>query len=190
MPEMTYDVLIVGGSLGGVAAALSAANQGVQVCVLEATSWLGGQYTAQGVTKPDDNQYSDSTGSTESYRAFHHAVRAYYRNNYTLSAKGAAQPEFNPGGPYPGFTMEPLVGHTVLSQMLSALPNIHVFLNWSVSNVQMNGNAVAGITAAAAGSAATQFTATYFLDATDLGYLLPLCGAQGTDWFIGAESSG
>lgn len=188
MPDMTYDVVIIGGSLGGVAAAQSAGTQGANVCLLEATGWLGGQYTAQGVTKPDDNQYVETTGSTQTYRAFHHDVRAFYRNNYRLSAEGAAQPQFNPGGSYPGFTMEPLAGHNVLNQLLTAMPNVHVRLNTTVSGVQMNGNAIASITATDAGGTATQYLATYYLDATDLGDLLPLCGQQGTDWFIGAES--
>ena len=122
MADMNYDVLIIGGSLGGVSAALAASGNGSTVCLLEATGWLGGQYTAQGVTKPDDNQYVDTAGSIESYRAFRHAVRAFYRNNYNLSAEGTAQPEFNPGGRYPGFTMEPLVGHKVLTQLLSTAP--------------------------------------------------------------------
>src|SRR5580700_7157932 len=102
MPGTNFDVLVIGGSLGGASAALSAATQGANVCLLEATGWLGGQYTAQGVTKPDDNQYADTSGSTQSYQNFRHNVRAFYRNTYTLSEEGAAQPEFNPGGPYPG----------------------------------------------------------------------------------------
>ncbi len=190
MSQTTYDVLIIGGSLGGVSAALSAGAQGANVCLIEATNWLGGQYTAQGVTKPDDNQYADSSGSTASYRAFRHAVRAFYRNTYTLSAKGAAQPEFNPGGPYPGFTMEPLVGHNVLTQLLAAQPTVKVQLNTKVTAVAMDGtgNAIASVTATDSTGTATTITAAYYLDATDLGDLLPLCGQPGSDWFIGAES--
>jgi len=188
MADMTYDVVIVGGSLGGVAAALSAGAQGLNVCLLEATGWLGGQYTAQGVTKPDENRYIETVGSTQSYRAFRHAVRAFYRNNYRLSARGAEQPALNPGGDYPGFTMEPLVGHNVLSQLLTDAPTVHVRLNSVVSNLEMNGNAIASITATDANGTPTRYLAAYFLDATDLGDLLPLCGQQGADWVIGAES--
>jgi hypothetical protein len=188
MPDMTYDVLIVGGSLGGVSAALSAASQGADVCLLEASGWLGGQFTAQGVTKPDENEYIETVGSTQSYQAFRHAVRAFYRSNYRLSSRGAAQPQFNPGGDYPGFTMEPLVGHNVLSQTLSVLPNVHVRLSTHVTQVEMNGDAVAAVTAVDSDGAATRYLAAYFLDATDLGDLLPLCGQPGADWVIGAES--
>ena len=186
--DLNYDVLIVGGSLGGVAAALSAGGQGIRVCVLEATNWLGGQYTAQGVTKPDDNRYIDAAGSTQSYRAFRHAVRGYYHNNYQLSAQGKAQPVFNPGGSYPGFTMEPLVGHRVLSQLLATLPNVHVRLGHTVTKVEMNADAIVSVTAVDSTGIAARYFASYFLDATDLGELLPLCGLEGVDWVIGAES--
>src|SRR5579862_7210514 len=190
MADMTYDVVIVGGSLGGVSAALSAANvsQAVDICLLEATAWLGGQFTAQGVTKPDENQYIETVGSTQTYRAFRHNVRAFYRNNYRLSAQGSAQPEFDPGGGYPGFTMEPLVGHQVLSQSLAALPNVHVRLNNAVTGVEMNGDAITSVTAVDSTGTSTRYLATYFLDATDLGDLLPQCGQEGADWVIGAES--
>jgi hypothetical protein len=188
MSDMTYDIVIVGGSLGGTSAALSAAQQGANVCLIEASSWLGGQFTAQGVTRPDENQYIETVGSTQSYRAFRHAVRAYYRNNYRLSPRGASQPLFDPGGNYPGFSMEPLVGHQILSQTLAALSNVHVRFNTQVTQVEMNGNTVVSVTAVDSTDASTRYLASYFLDATDLGDLLPLCGQEGADWVIGAES--
>jgi NADPH-dependent 2,4-dienoyl-CoA reductase/sulfur reductase-like enzyme len=43
------DILIVGASAGGTAAALAAAEAGATVCLTEETDWLGGQLTVQGV---------------------------------------------------------------------------------------------------------------------------------------------
>jgi NADPH-dependent 2,4-dienoyl-CoA reductase/sulfur reductase-like enzyme len=43
------NVLIVGGGLGGVAAALAATRRGASVMLSEETDWLGGQLTTQGV---------------------------------------------------------------------------------------------------------------------------------------------
>src|SRR5271155_1382945 len=131
-PDAVYDVIVVGGSLGGVAAALRAGAMGVSVCLLEATHWVGGQFTAQGVTKPDENQYVDTVGSTASYREFRHLVREYYRGNYRLSAAGQQQPLLNPGGGYPGFSMHPRVGHDVLTQQLTGNPNVHLRLETRV----------------------------------------------------------
>lgn len=43
------DVAVIGGGLGGVAAALAAFDAGTTVVLSEATDWLGGQMTNQGV---------------------------------------------------------------------------------------------------------------------------------------------
>jgi len=64
--DVAYDVIVIGASLGGVASALRAAAMGASVCLLEATDWVGGQYTSQGVTKPDENAYIDTGGNSSS----------------------------------------------------------------------------------------------------------------------------
>lgn len=176
MADQTYDIVVVGGSLGGVAAALRAGSSGASVCLLEATGWLGGQYSAQGVTKPDENRFIETVGSTASYRAFRHNLRAFYRNNHRLSGSGAAQPLFNPGGSYPGFGTEPRVAHNILLQSLQALPTVHVRLNTTVISTQAEGDLVRTVTARDQSGAQTTYGAQYFLDATDLGELLPMAG--------------
>ena len=54
MREQTTDILIIGGGLGGVAAALSALKLGKRVILSEETDWLGGKLTEQAVP-PDEN---------------------------------------------------------------------------------------------------------------------------------------
>lgn len=181
----TYDIVIVGGSLGGCAAALAAGAGDYSVCLLESSAWLGGQYSAQGVTKPDESRYTSTVGSTAAYRDFQHDVRAFYRANYTLSARGNAQPSFNPGGSYPGFAVEPRVAHQLLLQSLQALPNVHVRLNAIVTAAAVQNDRIASVTAVDAQGASTAYEAQYFLDATDLGDLLPLAGVE---YALGAES--
>jgi hypothetical protein len=185
MADQTYDIVIVGGSLGGCAAALSAASSKYTVCLLEASGWLGGQYSAQGVTKPDESSYTPTVGSTASYRGFQHNVRAFYRNNYRLSASGQGQPTFNAGGPYPGFATEPKAAHQALLQELQALANVHVRLNTSVTSAQTDGDVVQSVTAVGSDGVETTYVAQYFLDATDLGDLVPLAGVE---YNLGAES--
>ena len=54
--ELACDLLVVGGGLGGVAAALRAARLGRRVCLVEETAWLGGQISTQGVYHLDEHQ--------------------------------------------------------------------------------------------------------------------------------------
>lgn len=48
-------VVVVGGSLGGVAAAGHAMATGAQTCLIEAAPWLGGQISSQGVSAIDES---------------------------------------------------------------------------------------------------------------------------------------
>ena len=54
MGEIEADILIAGGGLGGVAAALAAADCGKRVVLTEETDWIGGQLTAQ-IVPPDEH---------------------------------------------------------------------------------------------------------------------------------------
>ena len=51
---MSWDIIIAGGGTGGTAAAIQASRMGMKVLVVEATSMLGGQATAAGVSTMDD----------------------------------------------------------------------------------------------------------------------------------------
>jgi len=53
--EIECEVLVAGGGMGGVAAALAAARRGCRTCLIEETDWLGGQLSAQGVSALDEH---------------------------------------------------------------------------------------------------------------------------------------
>ena len=59
---MKADLVIVGGGLGGIAAALAACDRGLRVLLTEETDWIGGQVTAQGVP-PDEHEWIEQYGS-------------------------------------------------------------------------------------------------------------------------------
>ena len=187
MADVLCEVLIVGASLGGVAAALRAGAFGANVCLVESSGWIGGQMTGQGVCTPDENQYVETVGSTAAYRDFRQRVREYYRTTYPLSAEGAGMPRFNAGRCWvnEGFSVEPLVGRTILGQMLAEFANITLLLNTSVTTVEMNGDTIDAVNTLGTDGTVTRFVAPFVLDATDTGDLLPLTGAE---WTIGAES--
>jgi hypothetical protein len=50
------DVVVIGGTLGGVAAASHAMKTGVTTCLIELTPWLGGQISSQGVSAIDESR--------------------------------------------------------------------------------------------------------------------------------------
>jgi NADPH-dependent 2,4-dienoyl-CoA reductase/sulfur reductase-like enzyme len=89
-------VLVVGGGLGGVAAALAAAEGGAEVGVAEAGRWLGGQLTSQAVPV-DEHPWVERFGVTARYRRLRDGIRAYYREHYPLTAAARARPHLNPG---------------------------------------------------------------------------------------------
>jgi NADPH-dependent 2,4-dienoyl-CoA reductase/sulfur reductase-like enzyme len=96
MAELDTDVLVVGGGLGGVAAALAAARCGRRVILTEQYAWLGGQLTSQAVP-PDEHRWVEQFGVTRSYRELRDRVRGYYRRNYPLTERARQWRELNPG---------------------------------------------------------------------------------------------
>jgi choline dehydrogenase-like flavoprotein len=105
-----YDIVIVGASFGGVAAALAAASDPkVRVVLLEAGTWVGGQATSQGVTRWDEAaaDLTETTGSPKSYRDLRNAIRAWYRAHATLRAAARAPSTSTRAFPNPAIPLPP-----------------------------------------------------------------------------------
>ncbi|MEB3226505.1 MAG: FAD-dependent oxidoreductase, partial [Synechococcus sp.] len=56
MEHLRTQVLVVGGGIGGTAAALQCARNGVETILVSEFPWLGGMLTAAGVSAPDGNE--------------------------------------------------------------------------------------------------------------------------------------
>src|SRR5271154_739743 len=82
--EIAADLVIVGGGLGGCAAALSALRVGRTVVMTEPTDWIGGQLTQQAVP-PDEHPWIEKFGGNASYFALRRGIRDYYREHYPLT---------------------------------------------------------------------------------------------------------
>ncbi len=186
--ELLTDVLVVGGGVGGVAAALAALRLGRTVILTEETDWIGGQLTAQAVP-PDENPWIETTGCTASYRQFRNGVRQYYRDNYALRGAPYASPFLNPGaGNVSALCHEAPVALAVLTAMLKPYQmsgKLTVLLRHRpTAAVTAAGDRVATITFATLGVPVT-IAASFILDATDLGDLLELANVEHV---TGAES--
>jgi hypothetical protein len=180
--EASADVLVVGGGVGGTAAALAAARLGRRVLLTEETDWIGGQLTAQGVP-PDEHPWIEQTGCTRSYRAFRDSVRAFYRANYPLRPRAKALSHLNPGNGWVGnLCHEPRVGATVLEEMLKPLEargRLQVVRGYRPVAVDSHADRVAGVLLEDVDTAERlQVTASYVLDATELGDLLELANVE------------
>src|SRR5437588_7125309 len=115
--ETECEVLVVGGGMGGVAAALAAARAGRSVLLTEETDWLGGQMTAQGVSALDEHRFIESFGGTASYTALRRTIRDIYRAEYRLTTSAPAA--LNPGNGWVSrLCFEPAVGVRAIDALL------------------------------------------------------------------------
>jgi hypothetical protein len=179
------DVLVVGGSLGGVAAALSAARCGFAVLLTEADSWIGGQLTSQGVCTPDENAWIERGGCTASYAALRRAIRTHYATRHRLSASGRRQSFLNPGNCWVSrISTEPAVAERILRNMIAAEPHVALLDRTAVVDAATSGDRVLSVTLQHTDGSVETVEPGYALDATDLGDLLPVVGAE---FRLGAE---
>jgi len=217
-PKYNCDILIVGGGTGGFAAALQACEMAedsgiTSIVMTEETTWLGGQYTSQGVTASDDNSLVEqgkyTIGASESYYRFHEEIKNKYRAQALETAKttkrnggpGAKAYEreidwiesskFSPGNAW-GSRMSflPLDGVEAIDRMLkpyveSGLLTVH-FSTVPVK-VYKDSRLVTGVRLSnTATGEETDIYAKITIDATELGDLFPLAGI---DYSVGIESS-
>lgn len=187
--EYSTDVLVVGGGLGGVAAALSAARMGASVVLTEESEWLGGQLTTQAVPM-DEHPWMDRFGCTASYRSLREGIRDYYRRAFPLTAAARAAPELTPGAALTTrLPCEPRIALSVIEELLApyrATERIIVLTRLEPVSVDRDGDDLRGVEFRdREQERRIQVTARYVLDATEAGDLLPLAGM---DHVTGAES--
>jgi hypothetical protein len=187
--ELDCDVAVIGGGVGGVAAALAAARNGMRVILTEETDWIGGQLTSQAVP-PDEHPWIEQFGSTRSYREYRQAVRAYYRDHYPLSEAARARSDLNPGnGSVSRLTHEFRVSVAVLEGMLAPYVGngrLQILLEHESLSAATSGDRVSSVSVRDRRTGRTRTVAArYFLDATELGDLLPMAKVEHV---TGAES--
>lgn len=187
--ESRSEIVIIGGGLGGVAAALAALRSGCGVILTEETDWLGGQVTAQAVPL-DEHPWIESFGCTRAYRRYREAVREFYRRHYPLTEAARATPDLNPGNAMVSrIAHEPRVSLAVIEAMLAPFVSsgrLTVLLRHKPVAADVQGDTVRSVTVRSLDDGRERtLSASYFLDATELGELLPLTG---TEYVTGFES--
>jgi hypothetical protein len=187
--DLSADLVVAGGGLGGCAAALAALRNNLTVILTEETDWIGGQITQQGVP-PDEHQWIETHGATQLYRDFRNSVRQYYIRNYPLTDDARGRKYLNPGdGSVSRLCHEPTVALAVLKEMMApyiSSKKLILLTNYKVTGADATENKVSALQAIShINGNSIVLSAPYFIDATEMGDLLPLTG---TAFVTGTES--
>lgn len=175
-------LVIVGGGLGGVSAALAALRLGQFVVLAEGLDWLGGQLTAQAVP-PDEYPWIESLVASQSYAQLRRAIRDYYRQNLPLTPTAAHAFCLNPGaGNVSTLCHEPWVAARVIDELLAPWVGngqLRLLRRHRLIRAETQGDR---ITAVHLQDLATEdnivLEASLFIDATETGSLLELAQVE------------
>ncbi len=158
METITTDVLVVGGSVGGVAAAIQASRRGVKTILATEFTWLGGMLTSAGVCAPDGNELrSWQTGLWGAYLRELQARQIVGLDNGWVSL----------------FTYHPHCGAAIFADWVKQLRNLLWLQGHQPLSVIKNGDRVSKVIF----SPNLQIKAKITIDATELGDLLALAEA-------------
>jgi hypothetical protein len=194
MREYPADVLVVGGGLGGVAAALAAARAGRTVVLTEGDRWLGGQLTAQAVP-PDEHPWVERFGVTAGYRELRDGIRAYYRRYHPLTGAARRAPALNPGAGWVSkLCHEPKVAAAVIDGLLAPFTSarrIVVLRPYAPVRVTIDHDTIGDVLLEnTRDGEQVVVRAAYVLDATETGELLPLAGVEHVTGAEGRHETG
>ncbi len=170
-----YDVLVVGATPGGIAAALAAARLGATVALVEPSRWIGGMMA--GGLSNTDFRYKQTHGGY--FKEFTRHVANYYRTVYGPKSR---QLEVSIGG----YKFEPRVARSVLTLMVAAEPNISLYRQLRATGVTKEGDRVVAVTFEdLTGGPTRTLTGKVTIDATYEGDVAAYAGAS---FSVGRES--
>ncbi|GAA1709169.1 hypothetical protein GCM10009702_09550 [Propioniferax innocua] len=162
--ERAADIVVVGGGLSGVAAAVASARRGLQVVLVEETHMVGGQATAAGVSSFDVTTFYDRMIND-------HGIWGEYVSRLLDLYEGELSRPLNVTH-YRDDSIGPNVSgaERVLTEMLRE-SGVVTLRNTQVTGVIRNGATVGGVK-----TQAGPITAKVTIDATETGELLSLGG--------------
>lgn len=187
--ELNADVIIIGGGMGGIAAALASCRNGLKVIMTEETDWIGGQVSQQGVP-PDEHMWIETHGAPSSYREYRNRVRDYYKRNYNLTEEACKRTNLNPGnGTVSRICHEPRVAVSVFTDMLAPYMSsgkLLLLIEHKAKSAVVSGDNVQAIEVENLRTGnRVVLSGKSFVDATECGDLLPITG---TEYITGTES--
>jgi ribulose 1,5-bisphosphate synthetase/thiazole synthase len=166
-----FDVVVVGGSSGGIGAAIGAARLGVSVALIEDTPVLGGMLT-NGISNLDSYSYESQSGLLEEFRQ---AVIKHYEPLFDkdpIFKRGDGMPKhidgrsFAANEPLRGGRWEPHVGDAILKRAAAAYPNLKIYYNRFATETMVAGRRVIGVITETDAGDRIEFRAKVVVDAT------------------------
>jgi hypothetical protein len=181
------DLLIVGGTESGWAAAIQAARMGVKsITVVHDGGWLGGQYTEQGLVCVDENKGVGKVGWGPDW---HPMKRSFHRFGLFKELMDRIE-AFNTqkyGSPMPGkpmhgpTTFRPAEAEAIFREMLQpylASGQVKLHLNFIPVSAMKSANTVTGMTFRSANGDTLEVKAALTIDASDWGDVVQLSGTE------------
>ena len=169
------DIVIYGGTPGGITAAISAARLGREVTLVEYHDHLGGM-TTSGLGKSDIENRAMIGGL---FKEFVAGVHQHYLTKYGPLHESTKLCQ-------DGYYAEPQVAEKVFEAMLAKEPKITVWKGWRLKAAQVTENKLRGITLVNRRNGDEKpLTAKVFVDAT---YEGDLYAAAGAGFRLGRES--
>ncbi|QKJ32270.1 FAD-dependent oxidoreductase [Mucilaginibacter mali] len=167
------DVLVVGGTPSGVAAAIQSSRSKIKTLLIEQGSWLGGEMTAGGMCVLDANK----TLPSGIWGEFRKKVRDFYKRTPGFDTTANAALRF-----------EPYTGAAILKKMCDTVKNLTVKMNMPVTAVKKDGNGWELIVTLNGKPATVK--AKVLVDATPLGDIAAQSGATFWTGFDNKKETG
>jgi len=175
--QRTYDVVVYGATPSGIAAAVNAANEGMQVALYEPTQYFGGLLTG-GMSNTDFKTF-ESIGGT--YFDFMSGIEKYYAKKYGPDSQQVSDC-------YKGAWYEPHVAEKVLMDMLTETGRIKLFLEHRLTKthfLENDGKKQLTAISIAKEQDSIKVSAKVFIDATYEGDLMAMAESK---YRVGRES--
>lgn len=170
-----FDIVVIGGTPGGIAAAVAAARLGRSVALVEYHNHIGGM-TTSGLGKSDVENRELIGGL---FREFTTRVRRYYHDLYGENSENARLCQ-------DGYYAEPSVAEGVFEEMLAEQSGITVLKGWRLTSAIISRQRLTEIEIVNRRSGEIRrLTSEVFIDAT---YEGDLYAAAGAEYRLGRES--
>lgn len=161
--EAKYDVLVIGATASGTAAAITAARSGLTVALVEPTNRLGGM-SVMGLGAADTANPLYINGM---FREFSERIWSFYN----------VQPGY--------LKFEPRIANAIIKKMVCEQPRISVFMKSTAVGPIMNGNRICGAEISDQFGKRAKLYAAVTIDATDTA---DIAAAAGAPWRAGREA--